>query len=134
MRRAFAITAILGILAVGFASVWFTVSWRQHNPPCPSWQQFKDSSHADKRAMAPRLRPLGRSAAQGAKQRRVDLPARLVLGVPALPGGEPGGAGGGVALLAVGRRAAGAPRVPARVLGTVHATEGSRVGAARADG
>lgn len=27
--------ATLALLAVAFAAVWFALSWRQHNPPCP---------------------------------------------------------------------------------------------------
>jgi hypothetical protein len=29
------LAAILALLAVGFAAVWYALSWREHNPPCP---------------------------------------------------------------------------------------------------
>ena len=28
--------ATAALLAIAVAAVWFAVSWRQHNPPCPT--------------------------------------------------------------------------------------------------
>ena len=36
MNNALKAATIVALLAVAFAAVWFSVSWRQHNPPCPS--------------------------------------------------------------------------------------------------